>query len=66
MEYLYRTAIPQGDVLRCMAWSGLNLIALSVSVEIEGYVDKYERYIIDNIIYGYMHPQIASYQLQHL
>lgn len=46
MEYLYRTAVPQGDV-NCMAWSGLNLIALSVSVEIEGYVDKYE---------GYMHP----------
>ena len=51
MEYLYRTVIPQGSV-HCMAWSGLNLIALSVSVEIEGYVENNERYV-----------QLAGFQL---
>jgi len=42
MELLYRTVIPRGRV-HCMAWSGMNLIALSVSVETEGKVaENYE------------------------
>ena len=42
MELLYRTVIPRGRV-RCMAWSGTNHIALSVSVEVEGMVaENYE------------------------
>ena len=45
MELLYRSTIPEGSV-HCMAWSGVNLIALGVSVEREGFVgENFERYV---------------------
>lgn len=37
MELLYRSTIPEGCI-HCMAWSGVNLIAIGVSVEKEGFV----------------------------
>lgn len=43
MELLYRSTIPEGAV-HCMAWSGVNLIALGVSVEREGSIgENFER-----------------------
>eukprot|EP00731_Ephydatia_muelleri_P027367 Em0019g240a len=43
MELLYRSTIPEGSI-HCMAWSGVNLIALGVSVEREGFVgENFER-----------------------
>lgn len=46
MELLYRSTIPEGAV-HCMAWSGVNLIALGVSVEREGSIgENFERYVL--------------------
>lgn len=39
MELLYRSTIPEGSV-HCVAWSGVNLIALGVSVEREGFASE--------------------------
>ncbi len=39
MELLYRTGVPLGSV-HCISWSRMNLIALSVSTQIEGFVAK--------------------------
>lgn len=39
MELLYRTVLPRTEV-HCMCWSPLNIVALSVSGEVEGYVSE--------------------------
>lgn len=39
MELLYSTLLPYGRV-HCLAWSGINLVALSVSEEVPDYVTE--------------------------
>ncbi len=51
MEFLYSTVLPRSTV-HAVAWSGMNLVAISVSRHAEGVIiaEKYKKYCTEIIV----------------